>query len=85
MASSSLGPEPITCTNKKVAKAPTGAAKLKINKCVLALRLVKPCLSSTEVSPNDAGALWTMMARNIIKLNPKLELDAPSAIPSAAA
>jgi hypothetical protein len=54
---SSVVPDPRRCTNKKVAKAPTGAAKLKTNKCVLAARLERPCLRRTEVSPNDAGAL----------------------------
>ena len=38
-----------------------------------------------DVSPKDAGALWTIIARKIMKLNPVSEVDAPNAIPSAAA
>lgn len=81
----SPAPDPVRCTNKKVAKAPTGAARLKTNRCALAARLDKPCLSNTDVSPKDAGALCTIIARKIMKLRPVSELDAPSAIPSAAA
>lgn len=80
-----LEPEPMTCTNKKVANAPKGAARLKTSKCALAARLERPCFSKTDVRPKDAGALWTIIARNIIKLRPVSELDAPRAIPSAAA
>lgn len=82
---SSVDPEPTRCTNKKVATAPTGAAKLKMSKCVLAARLERPCLRRIDVSPNEAGALWTIIARKMIKLRPVSEVDAPRAIPSAAA
>ena len=78
-------PDPVRCTNKKVARAPTGAAMLNTNRCVRAARLDSPCLSRTDVSPKDAGALWTMIARKMIKLSPASELDAPNAMPSAAA
>ena len=77
--------DPVKCTNRKVANAPTGAARLKTNRCALAARLDNPCLSKIDVSPKDAGALWTMIAKKMIKLSPVSELDAPNAIPSAAA
>ena len=82
---SSLLEDPTICTKRKVARAPTGAAKLKISRCALAARLDSPCFSRIEVNPKEAGALCTMIARKIIKLSPVSELDAPSAMPSAAA
>ena len=81
-------PAPNILTTNHVPTAPTGAARLNTTKWALAPLFPNPCLSSTLVSPNAAGALWIMMARNIIKPSPVLEpeeWDAPSAIPSAAA
>ena len=78
-------PPPMMWTKRKVTKAPTGAARLNTNKCALAARLEMPCFRRTDVRPKDAGALWTMMARKMMKLRPVSELDAPRAIPSAAA
>lgn len=48
----------------------------------------KPCFSNTDVSPNDAGALCTIIATNIMRDRDVVEAEdeeAPSAIPSAAA
>ena len=81
----SLLEDPIMFAKRNVARAPMGAAKLNTSRCALAVRLDKPCLSNTDVSPKDAGALCTMIARNIIKLKPVSELEAPNAMPSAAA
>lgn len=39
---------------KNVPRAPVGAAKLKTIRCPRAARLLKPCLSSTEVRPKAA-------------------------------
>lgn len=71
----------------QVAKAPAGAARLKKARCVRAVRFERPCLRRTEVRPNAAGALCSMMARKTMNDN---EFDgaaeeAPNAIPSAQA
>ncbi len=50
----------------QVSRAPTGAARLKINKCVLTCRRDRPCFSKIETSPKAAGALWIMIARKMI-------------------
>lgn len=80
-------PPPNALTTTQVAIAPTGAARLKTIKWPLAARFVSPCFRSTEVKPNAAGALWTMMARKMMKLRLVLDVEdeAPSAMPSAAA
>ena len=67
--------------------APAGAARLNNMRWVLAIRLEIPCLRSTEVSPNAAGALCSIMAKKMIKER-EVEgavVDAPKAIPSAKA
>lgn len=87
-AGSALPPPPSARTMSHVPTAPAGAARLKITRCALAPRLPKPCLSNTDVSPNAAGALCTMIATNMIRDNEVVDVedeDAPSAIPSAAA
>ena len=68
-----------------VTMAPTGAAMLKTTRCVRIARGVRPCFSSAVVKPNDAGALWTMIAMKIMKLRLVLDVDAANAMPSAAA
>lgn len=81
-------PPPNVLTTIHVAIAPPGAARLKNTKCTLAARLPSPCFNNTDVSPNAAGALCTMMARKMIKDSDLVvvdEEDAPSAMPSAAA
>ena len=77
--------EPTMFAKRKVTKAPTGAARLKTKRWALAVRLDSPCFRSTEVNPNEAGALCTIIAKNMMKLSPVSELEAPKAIPSAAA
>jgi hypothetical protein len=54
---------------------------------VRAVFFESPCLSKTDVSPNAAGALWSMIAK---KMTSDSEVDgavdeAPRAIPSALA
>lgn len=73
-------------TNAQVTNAPNGAAKLKINKWFLTLGFPIPLLNSTDVNPNAAGALWSMIARKIIADKAVFSAvdEAPSAIPSAA-
>jgi hypothetical protein len=77
--------DPTICAKRKVTNAPTGAARLNTSKCALAVRLDKPCFNSIDVRPKDAGALCTIIARKMMKLRPVSVLDAPNAIPSAAA
>lgn len=74
-------------TMKYVTSAPTGAARLNTMRCTLAARLLNPCLSSVDVSPNAAGALWTRMAKKMIRPTFMFDVvaDAPIATPSAAA
>lgn len=52
-----------------------------------ALRFDKPCLRSTDVRPNAAGALCSMIAKKMTMDNDVEGVveDAPSAIPSAQA
>ncbi|KAK7739609.1 hypothetical protein SLS63_001955 [Diaporthe eres] len=53
----------------------------------LAARFDSPCLSSMDVRPNAAGALWIMMAMKIMRPSfmSLVVADAPIAMPSAAA
>jgi len=78
---------PKTLTNIQVVNAATGAARLNTIRCALVCLLVLPCFSSTDVSPNAAGALCIISARNT--MSPVLACDtkddAANAIPSAAA
>lgn len=72
----------------QVPSAPAGAARLKKSKCTLAALFPSPCFSSTDVSPNAAGALCTIIARKMTNESPLVVEEyeeAPSAIPSAAA
>ena len=64
-----------------------GAAREKIMRWPRAARLERPCFKRTEVSPNAAGALCTIMAINITKPSFvfRLDAEAPIAMPSAAA
>lgn len=81
-------PPPKALTTTQVPIAPTGAARLNMTKCALAPRFPRPCFNKTEVSPKAAGALWTMIATNIMMDNEDVDVedeDAPSAMPSAAA
>lgn len=87
-AGSALPPPPNALTTTHVPTAPAGAARLNTTRCALAPLFPKPCFSSTDVSPNAAGALWTMIATKMIRESEAVEDevdDAPSAIPSAAA
>lgn len=80
---------PIRLTRIHVPIAPAGAARLKTARCALVDLLLRPCLSSTAVSPNAAGALCSIIAAKTT--SPRLvfvvgvEVEAPSAIPSATA
>ena len=92
MASSDPGlpppppPPPKILTTAHVTSAPTGAARLKMTRWALALRLPRPCWRRTEVRPKAAGALWIMMARKMMKEREGVvEEEAPRAMPSAAA
>ena len=87
-AGSVCPPPPSALTTTHVPTAPIGAARLKTTRCALAALFPSPCLSRTEVSPNAAGALWTMMATKMMSDKEVVEVDeddAPSAMPSAAA
>jgi hypothetical protein len=78
-------PRPNVCTIAHVASAPMGAARLKNARCVRAVFLDNPCFSRTDVRPNAAGALCSMMAKNITndsEVEGAVE-EAPSAMPSA--
>ena len=80
-------PPPNILTTIHVPTAPTGAAIANATKCALAPLFPNPCLSKTLVSPNAAGALCTMIAKKMMRLNPFVEWeveDAPRAMPSAA-
>jgi len=78
---------PNTFTRIQVVIAATGAARLNTIRCALVCLLVLPCFSSTDVSPNAAGALCIISARNT--MSPVLACDtkddAANAMPSAAA
>ena len=84
-APSLLPPNALTTT--QVVIAPMGAARLKTIRWPLAALFVSPCFNRTDVNPNAAGALCTMIATKMMKLRLVLEVEdeAPSAIPSAAA
>lgn len=87
-AGSALPPPPRALTTSHVPTAPAGAARLKTTRWALAPLFPRPCFNNTEVSPNAAGALWTMIATKIISDSDVVEdevEEAPSAIPSAAA
>lgn len=64
---SSPPPPPSARTTIHVPTAPAGAARLNTTRCALAPLLPSPCFSNTLVSPNAAGALWTMIARKMMK------------------
>ena len=68
-AGSAVPPPPNARTTSHVPTAPAGAARLNTTKCALAPRFPKPCFRSTEVSPNEAGALWTIIATKMIRDN----------------
>ena len=88
IVSSSPPPPPSVLTTTQVPNAPTGAARLNTTRCALAPLFPSPCFNSTDVSPNAAGALWTITATKIIREREVVDLDeeeAPKAIPSAAA
>ena len=87
-AGSAVPPPPNARTISHVPTAPAGAARLNTTKCVLAPRFPNPCFRRTEVSPKEAGALWTMIATKMIRDKDVVDWDdedAPRAIPSAAA
>lgn len=76
---------PSRWTMDQVNTAPAGAAKLNMARCVRILRFEKPCFSNTEVRPNAAGALCSMMAKKMTsdsEVDGAVE-DAPKAMPSA--
>ena len=78
---------PSKCAAAHVTSAPTGAAREKMARWARAARFVRPCLSSTEVRPKAAGALWIISAMKIMKVRWLVVVveEAPRAMPSAMA